>query len=84
MSKHKKALLRILLSAAALGIVVAVTRFISMPWYLEVTLYLAVYGAIGYDIVWEAVGGIGRGQVFDENFLMVLATVGAFATGEYP
>ena len=84
MSKHKKALLRIILSSAALGVVVAVTQLVSMPWYLDAVLYLAVYGAIGHDIVREAVGGIGRGQVFDENFLMVLATVGAFVTGEYP
>jgi len=84
MSKHKKALLRILLSSAALGVVVALTKLVSMPWYLEAVLYLAVYGAIGHDIVREAVCGIGRGQVFDENFLMVLATVGAFVTGEYP
>ena len=84
MSKNKKALLRIVISAAGLAVVALLTHVAAMPWYWEALLYLAVYAVIGYDIVGEAVGGIGRGQVFDENFLMVLATVGAFATGEYP
>lgn len=84
MSKHQRALLRILISGVGLVSVVLGTRAFSMPWYMEAALYLLVYGFIGYDIVLEAVGGIGRGQVFDESFLMLLATVGAFATGEYP
>ena len=45
--------------------------------------YLIPYAVIGYDVLRRAVGGICRGQVFDENFLMALATVGAFFTGEY-
>ena len=45
--------------------------------------YLIPYAVIGYDVLSRAVGGICRGQVFDENFLMALATVGAFFTGEY-
>ena len=84
MSRNKKALIRILISAAGLAAVAVLTQVVAMPWYLEAALYLTVYAVIGWDIVWEAVGGIGRGQLFDENFLMVLATVGAFATGEYP
>lgn len=84
MSANKKALLRILLTVGCLLTVVAAVRWLQMPWYAELLLFLAVYGLIGYDIVWEALCGIGRGQIFDENFLMVLATVGAFATGEYP
>ncbi len=46
-------------------------------------LYLIPYAVIGWDILWKAVRNILNGQVFDENFLMALATVGAFATGEY-
>jgi len=84
MTRNQKTLCRILISAAGLLAAVVTAQFVSMPWYLEATLYLAVYLLIGYDVVAEAVGGIGRGQVFDENFLMVLATVGAFGTGEYP
>ena len=45
--------------------------------------YLIPYAVIGYDVLRRAIGGICRGQVFDENFLMALATVGAFFTGEY-
>ena len=50
---------------------------------LRFLLYLIPYGIIGWDILWKAVRNIRNGQIFDENFLMALATVGAFATGEY-
>ena len=50
---------------------------------LEPLLCLAVYLIIGYDIIWKAVRNICRGQVFDENFLMMIATFGAFFVGEY-
>ena len=46
--------------------------------------FLAVYALIGWDILWRALQTIFRGQVFDENFLMSVATVGAFLLGEYP
>lgn len=46
-------------------------------------LYLIPYLIIGYDIIWKAVRNISHGQVFDENFLMMIATFGAFAVGEY-
>ncbi len=49
------------------------------PW----PLYLIPYLIIGWDVVWRAIRNIANGQVFDENFLMALATVGAFGTGEY-
>lgn len=45
---------------------------------------MASYAIIGYDILWRAIRNILRGQVFDENFLMSIATVGAIAIGEYP
>ncbi len=82
--QQRKMLRRILASAAALALAALLTQIVAMPQLAEAAIYLAVYALIGYDIVWEAIGGIGRGQVFDENFLMFLATVGAFATGEYP
>ncbi len=47
-------------------------------------LYLVPYLCAGWDVLWRAVRNILRGQVFDENFLMALATIGAFCTGEYP
>ena len=84
MSGNQKALTRIIFAAVGLAAAALLSHLISMPRVWVVVMYLAVYALIGYDIVVEAVSGIGRGQIFDENFLMVLATVGAFATGEYP
>lgn len=80
MSRNKKALLRIIAAAVLFAAVV----LLKLPGIWKIAAYLAVYLFIGYDVALEALGGIGRGQVFDENFLMFLATVGAFATGEYP
>lgn len=78
--KHKRMLARILLSAALL----LLARILRPEGFWEPAAYLIPYAVIGWDIVWRALRGIARGQVFDENFLMSLATVGALATGEYP
>ena len=51
---------------------------------LSLFLHLIPYGVIGWDVLWRAVRNIKNGQVFDENFLMAVATVGAFGCGEYP
>lgn len=53
------------------------------PW-IPFLVSLLPYLIVGYDVVWEAVGGVLRGQVFDENFLMTLATFGAFGVRQYP
>lgn len=50
----------------------------------QIILYAAAYLVIGGDIVWNALKNVVRGEVFDENFLMAVATAGAFATGQYP
>ena len=71
-------LLRILLSAVLL----ILAKLLPPVWHPFV-LYLIPYALIGWDILWKAVRNILHGQVFDENFLMALATVGAFFTGEY-
>lgn len=52
--------------------------------YVELVLFLAAYFVIGGDVVKNAVKNIGHGQVFDENFLMMVATAGAFFVGDYP
>ncbi len=57
---------------------------IAEPEGLWGLLYLAPYLVAGYDVLWSAVRNILHGQVFDENFLMCVATVGAFGCGEYP
>ncbi len=81
--KQRKMLWRILAAAALLVVVkllpAADTTLSRAGWLL----YLIPYGIIGWDILWKAVRNIANGQVFDENFLMALATVGAFGTGEY-
>ena len=81
---QKKKLRQILVSAVLYAAVIVLCFVCSMPWYAVAGLYLLVYLVIGFDVVKEALEGIGRGQLFDENFLMVLATFGAFATGEFP
>ncbi|MFZ5626990.1 MAG: heavy metal translocating P-type ATPase [Bacillota bacterium] len=57
---------------------------LKMPTGLELLLFLLAYGLVGGEIVLKAMKNIGRGQVFDENFLMTIATLGAFALREYP
>lgn len=81
MSKKLKNLrLRIFLSFIVfLGAVL-----LPMEESIQLVLYLASYLIVGGDIIKKAVTNIGHGQVFDENFLMVLATIGAFITQEYP
>ena len=76
----KKRLWRIILSALLfmLGLILPV----SVP--AGMALMMAAYALIGYDVLWRAARGIMGGQVFDENFLMSLATIGAIAIGEYP
>lgn len=81
--KQKKVLARIIISVVLLAAVIAVTHFVTVNKYVELGLYLIPYFVIGYDILKKAVKGIFKGQVFDENFLMAVATVGAMALGEY-
>ena len=81
MSKKLKNLrLRIFLSF----IVFLGAILLPMEGSIQLVFYLASYLIVGGDIIKKAVTNIGHGQVFDENFLMVLATIGAFATQEYP
>lgn len=54
-----------------------------VPWYLQLVIFLIPYAIIGYDVIKKAVINISHGQVFDENFLMMIATFGAFGIGEY-
>ncbi len=78
--KQRKVLIRIIISA----VLVVVFSLISVEnQYLRLAMFLIPYLIIGYDILKKAVYGIFNGQVFDENFLMALATVGAIILGEY-
>ncbi len=82
-AKQKKVLYRIIISAVMLAAIWIVSEFADMPWWLEGILYLIPYFVIGYDILRKAVKGILKGQVFDENFLMAIATVGAIGLKEF-
>ncbi len=78
--KQKKVLIRIIVSAV---LVVALSLISVENPYVRLVLFLIPYFIIGYDILRKAVLGIINGQVFDENFLMAIATVGAIVLGEY-
>ena len=54
------------------------------PWWIRLALFLAAYVEVGYKVIWKAVRGVVNGQVLDENFLMAVASIGAFFVGEYP
>ena len=82
--KQKRMLRRILLSAFLLGVV----QFIPAEGWLKFALHMVPYLIIGYDILWDAARGLWNRQLFDENFLMAVATVGAIVlavtqTGDY-
>ena len=77
--KQKKILSRIIVSI----ILLVAFAFIPLDGYIKLACYLAVYFIIGYDILIKAFRGIINGRVFDENFLMAVATIGAFALAIY-
>ncbi|MDD7398255.1 MAG: heavy metal translocating P-type ATPase [Firmicutes bacterium] len=97
--KQKKNLIRIIVSLAAFLIILLfdkviikhVSPYFSLAtvipnkygWLLAFGMYFMVYVIIGYDVIWRAVRNIFHGQVFDENFLMVIATFGAFGLAVY-
>ena len=85
--KQKHTLYRIILSALLLGAAIALDKLgqlDSLPRWGKLAAFLVPYLIIGWDILLEAVENIFRGQVFDENFLMAVASVAAFCVGEYP
>lgn len=77
--KQKKVLVRIIIAA----VLVIALQFISVKGYVRFGLYMIPYLVIGYDILKKAGKGILNRQIFDENFLMAVATIGAIALGDY-
>ena len=77
--KQKKMLTRIIIAAVLLVIL----SFLPVDRYLKMALYMVPYLVIGYDILKKAWKGILNKQVFDENFLMAVATIGAIVLGDY-
>ena len=75
--KQKKVLVRIIVALVLLAGVILLDKLALLPQWAMIVLYLVPYLVIGYDILWKALKGIKNRQVFDENFLMAVATVGA-------
>lgn len=97
MTKKEKRLLRRILIAGILFVIALPLHYKETAYqllgletfrlpvlnYIELPVFLVSYAVIGWDIIWKAARNITRGQVFDENFLMTIATIGAFCLREY-
>lgn len=77
--KQKKMLIRIIISV----ILIIAVKLLNFSGTFELIAYLVPYFIIGWDVLWKAIRNICHGQIFDENFLMSVATVGAMFTGEF-
>lgn len=82
-SKQKKILYRIIISLVLLAADIILTHFLSLNIIIEVALYLIPYFIISYDILLKSFKGIKNRQIFDENFLMAVATIGAMLLGDF-
>lgn len=82
--KQKKMLYRIIAAGVLLAIAAVVTHLTDLPWWADFLIYVVPYVVSGYDVLKTAAINLLHGQVFDEKFLMMVATVGAFGAGEYP
>lgn len=86
-TKQKKLLARIIIAAVifAAGIVTSVLlpEDIEYEWLVQLAVFGAAYLLVGWDVIWKAVRNIAHGQVFDENFLMTIASIGAMIVGEH-
>ena len=84
--KQKKMRLRIIISLV-LFVILFVCEHMGvlepLPWWAQLLIFAVPYLIVGYDIIFKAVRNISHGQIFDENFLMMIATFGAFGVGEY-
>ena len=81
MSKNKKNVIRITICICAFLAVFITGKFVDMNLYASLAIYGAIYVASGYDVLFKAARNIAHGKVFDENFLMTIASLGAFALG---
>lgn len=78
--KQKKMLVRIITGA----LLFAAAMLLPAAGWVRLLVFLVPYLVVGWDVLWRAVRNISHGQIFDENFLMALATIGAFCTGDFP
>lgn len=82
-AKQKKNLWRIIISLVLVTGLIILTRIVKINKWIELPLFLIPYLIVGYDVLKAAIKNIKNGRVFDENFLMAIATVGAIGTGEF-
>ena len=81
---NRRSLVRICVCAALYAATLIVVNTVAMPYeWIEHVAFAVIFLAIGWDVLWRAVKNIAHGKLFDENFLMTIATIGAFAIGEY-
>ena len=83
MNKKQKNLLYRIIAAIVCVIALLLLDSVIPTWYLKLALYMVPYLIVGHDILKKAWHGIRNGQVFDENFLMTVATIGAIGVGIY-
>ncbi len=84
--KQKKVRNRIIITLIMFVVLLIIDKiglFENVPWFVQLPIYAVPYIIIGYDVIKKAAINISHGQVFDENFLMMIATFGAFGIGEY-
>ncbi|MBQ7474864.1 MAG: cadmium-translocating P-type ATPase [Clostridia bacterium] len=82
--KQKRMLCRILSAAAVFAAGIVLGRIDGLNVWISRSFFLLSYLIVGYDVLWDALRGIVRGQVFDENFLMAVASLGAIVISDYP
>ena len=81
---NRRSLVRICVCAVLYATTLIVVNTVAMPYeWIEPVAFAVIFLAIGWDVLWRAVKNIAHGKLFDENFLMTIATIGAFAIGEY-
>lgn len=83
MSKNKKTLILIIVNVIILVAVAIIMHFVQMPDYAKIIVYTIFYLEVAYKVLWKAVKNISHGKVFDENFLMAIASIGAMIMGEF-
>ena len=84
--KQKKLLIRIIAAAVIFvgGLFIPEAEKLTPLWFVRLGVFTAAYLTVGWDILWKAVCNIAHGHVFDENFLMSIASIGAMIVGESP
>lgn len=82
-AKHKKTLIRVIIAFVLVAALMVTFHFYECSKWIQLPLYLVPYLIVGFDVLKKAAKNIRNGQVFDEQFLMSIATIGAIATGEF-